>query len=135
MECVRPCRSTYCHPDETQSFSVLLLQTAHDYPTPVSCHCSFSSSRMHAAIMPRGVAPSTKPQIGCTQLAAVRLIAKCADMFPLVFDYTHICFLLDFLLQLLLNLLLLSRSAHSHAVRLKISHPLRTARVPTIKLP
>ena len=38
MECVRPCRSTCCHLDETPSFSVL-LQTAHDYPTPVFCHC------------------------------------------------------------------------------------------------
>ena len=31
-----------------------------------------------------------KPQVGCTRLAAVRLIAKCADMFPLVSDYTHL---------------------------------------------
>ena len=38
MDCVRPCRSTWCHQDKTSSFSVL-LQTAHDYPTPVSCHC------------------------------------------------------------------------------------------------
>ena len=38
------------------------------------------------------------------------------------------------MLQLLLKLLLLSRSAHGHAVRLKIPHPLRTARVPTIVL-
>ena len=37
MECVRPCRSTCCHTDETPSF-LILLQTAHDYPTPVSCH-------------------------------------------------------------------------------------------------
>ena len=58
-------------------------------------------------------------------------------MFPLASDYTHIyiCFLLDLLLQLLLKLLLLSRSAHGHAVRLKVPHPLRTARVPTIVLP
>ena len=35
----------------------------------------------------------------------------------------------------LLLLLLLSRSAHGHASRLEISLPLRTARVPTIKLP
>ena len=55
-------------------------------------------------------------------------------MFPLVSDYTHICFLLDLLLQLLMKLLLLSRSAHSHAVRLKIPHLLRTARVPTIEV-
>ena len=47
----------------------------------------------------------------------------------------HICFLLDLLLQLLLNLLLLSRSAHRHAVRPRIPHPLRPARVPTIELP
>ena len=56
-------------------------------------------------------------------------------MFPLVSDYTHICFLLDLLLQLLLKLLLLSRSAHSHAMRLEIPRPLRTARAPTIELP
>ena len=31
------------------------------YPTPVSCHCYFSSSRMHAAIMPRGFAPPNNP--------------------------------------------------------------------------
>ena len=89
---------------------------------------------MHAAIMLRDFALTNKPQAGCTRLAAVRLIAKCADMFPLVSDYTHIRFLLDLLLQLLLRLLLPSRSAHSHAVRLKIPHPLRTARVPTIEL-
>ena len=72
---------------------------------------------------------------GCTRLAAVRLIAKCADMFPLVSDYLHICFLLDLLLQLLLLLpLLLSRRAHSHAARLKIPLPLRMTRVPTIIL-
>ena len=44
----------------------------------------------------------------------------------------RVCFLLDLVLQLLLKLLLLSRSAHGHAVRLKILHPLHTARVPTI---
>ena len=67
-------------------------------------------------------------QVACTRLAAVRIIAKCADMFPLVSDYTHICFLLDLLLQLLLKLLLLllSRIAHSHAVRLRT--PIRCAR-------
>ena len=45
----------------------------------------------------------------------------------------RISFLLDLVLQLLLKLLLLSRSAHSHAVRLKDPLPLHTARVPTIK--
>ena len=69
------------------------------------------------------------------RLAAVRLIAKYADMFPFVSDYTHTCFLHVVLLQLLLTLLLLSRSAHGHAVRLKIPHPLPMARAPTIKLP
>ena len=48
--------------------------------------------------------------------------------------FPHICFLLD-LLKLLLLPLLLSRSAHGHAVRLKILFSLRTARVPTIILP
>ena len=108
-------------------FSVL-LQTAHDYPTAVSCNRYFSSSRMHAAIMPRDFALPTL-SVGYTRLSAVRLIAKYADMFPLVSDYPHICFLLD-LLQLLL-----SRSAHGHAVRLKIPVLLRTARLPTIMLP
>ena len=56
-------------------------------------------------------------------------------MFPLVSDYPHICFLLDLQQLLLLLPLLLSRSAHGHAVRLEIPHPLRTARVPTIVLP
>ena len=90
---------------------------------------------MHTAIMLRDFALPNKPQVGCTRLAVVRLIAECADIFPLVSDCTHICFLLDFLLQLLLKLLLLSRSAHGHAARLKIAHPLRTARVPTIEPP
>ena len=40
-------------------------------------------------------------------------------MLSLVSDYPHICLLLDLLQQLLLTLLLLSWSAHSHAVRLK----------------
>ena len=47
----------------------------------------------------------------------------------------HICFSLDLVLQLLLKVLILSLSAHSHAVRLEIPHPLPTARVPTIELP
>ena len=46
----------------------------------------------------------------------------------------HICFSLDLVLQLLLKVLILSLSAHSHAVRLEIPHPLPTARVPTIVL-
>ena len=31
--------------------------------------------------MPRGFAPPNAPQVGCTRLAVVRLITKCADMF------------------------------------------------------
>ena len=54
-------------------------------------------------------------------------------MLSLVSDYPHICLLPDLLQQLLLTLLLLSWSAHSHAVRLKDPLPLHTARVPTIK--
>ena len=81
------------------------------------------------------LAPPNTPPVGCARLAAVRLIAKCTDMLSLVSDYPHICLLPDLLQQLLLTLLLLSWSAHSHAVRLKIPHPLRTARVPTIELP
>ena len=73
--------------------------------------------------------------VGCTRRADVRVIAKCADMFPLVFDYSYNCFLLDLLQLLLLLPLLLSQSAHGHAVRLKIPLSLRTARVPTIILP
>ena len=46
-----------------------------------------------------------------------------------------ICFLLDLLQLLLLLPMLLSRSAHGHAVRLKTPLPLRTARVPMIILP
>ena len=56
-------------------------------------------------------------------------------MLSLVSDYPHICLLPDLLQQLLLTLLLLSWSAHSHAVRLKDPLPLHTARVPTITLP
>ena len=46
----------------------------------------------------------------------------------------RIWFLLVFVLPLLLKLLLVSRSANSHAVRLKIPHPLLTARVPMMVL-
>ena len=90
---------------------------------------------MHAAIMLRDFTQTNKPQAGCARLAAVRLIAKCTDMLSLVSDYPHICLLPDLLQQLLLTLLLLSWSAHSHAVRLKDPLPLHTARVPTITLP
>ena len=79
--------------------------------------------------MLRDFAQTNKPQAGCARLAAVRLIAKCADMLSLVSDYPHICLLPDLLQQLLLQ----SWSAHTHAVRLKDPLPLHTARAPTIK--
>ena len=134
MECVRPCRSTCCQTDETPSLLVL-LQTAHDYPTPVSCHCYFSSSIMHAAILPRGVAPPNNPS-GRVRTASGRATYRemCRYVSPR-FRLYPICFLLDLLLQLLLKLLLLPQSAHGHAGRLKIPHSLRTARVPKIVPP
>ena len=46
---------------------------------------------MHAAIMLRNFVLPNKLQEGCTRLAAVRLIAEFADMFPLVSDCPHIC--------------------------------------------
>ena len=64
---------------------------------------------------------------GSTRPAAVRLIVKCANMFPRASDYSHICFLFDLLQLLLLPPLLLSGSAHGHAARLKIP-PFRYAR-------
>ena len=90
---------------------------------------------MHAVIMRVDLPHETTLPAGCAQLAAVQLIAKCVDMFPLVSDYPHICFLLDLLQLLLLMQLLLSRRAHGHVVRLKIPLPLRTARMTTIIFP
>ena len=90
---------------------------------------------MHAYITLRDFALPNRPQVRFTRLGSVRLITKCAVMFPLASDYTHICFLVHLRLQLLLKLLLLSWSAHGHATRLIIPHPLRSARVPTIELP
>ena len=55
---------------------------------------------MHAVIMLRDFALPNTPQVGCIRLGAVRFTAECADMFLVVSDYTHICFLLDLLLQL-----------------------------------
>ena len=90
---------------------------------------------MRAAIMPRDFAPLNNPP-GTVHTGGGRATYReMCNMFPLVSDYSHICFLLDLLLQLLLMLLLLSRSAHGHAARLKIPVPLRAAMVPTIILP
>ena len=42
--------------------------------------------------MPRGFAPPNAPQVGCTRLAAVRLIAKCAGMYTTsAFSSTSCC--------------------------------------------
>ena len=134
MECVRPCRSACCHPDETPSFSVQ-LQTAHDYPTPFPATANFPAAECTRLLCRVALPHRATLPAGCTRLAAVRLFATCADMFPLVSDYSHICFLLDLLQLLLLLPLLLSRSSHGHTVRLKIHLPLRAARVPTSILP
>ena len=133
MECVRPCRSTCCHTDETPSF----FGTAAD--SPRLPHARFLPPMIPAAECTRLLCTATLLHqkvlpVGCTRLAAVRFLAECADMLPPVSDYLHICFLLDLLLQLLLMMLLLSRSAHGHAVRLEIPFPLRTVWVPTIIL-
>ena len=74
--------------------------------------------------------PSWKGAHGWRPCDLSRNVQTCFPSFPI----TPICFLLDLLQLLLLKLLLLSRSAHSNAVRLKIPHPLRTARVPAIEL-
>ena len=85
--------------------------------------------------MRRGFAPPSNPP-GRVHMAdgraAYRVMCR---LVPLVSDYSHICFLLDLMQLLLLMPLLLSRSAHGHAVRLKIPLSLRTVRVPTITLP
>ena len=73
-----------------------------------------------------------KPQVGCTRLAAVRLIAECAVTFPLVSDCPHICCLhnqpseVECVRQIKTTI---------NPVRLKNFLPLRTARMPTITLP
>ena len=87
---------------------------------------------MHAAIMLRDFALPNKPQVGCTRLAAVRLIAECADMFPLVSDCPHVCCLhnqpseVECVRQI---------KTKRNAVRLLKTLSLRTARVPSITLP
>ena len=52
----------------------------------------FSSSRMHAVIMLRDFALPNKPQVGCTRLVTVRLIAKYADVYTTsAFSATSCC--------------------------------------------
>ena len=60
MECVRSCRSTCCHTDESPSF-LALLQTAHVTPRPFPATAVFSSSRTNVAIMPRDFALPNNP--------------------------------------------------------------------------
>ena len=121
--------------------AAMLLDLLPYGPNPIVFGTAADSPRLsHARFLPplilqqqnaRGLCRSTLPHqtilpVVCTRLAAVQLLAKCADMFPLVVDSPHVCFLLD-LLQLMLMPLLLSRSTHGHAVRLKKS-PFRYAR-------
>ena len=87
---------------------------------------------MHTPIMLRDFAVPNEPQIGCARLAAVRLIAECADMFPLVSDCPHICCLHN---QLSEVECVRQIKTKTNAVRLKTPLPLRMARVPTITLP
>ena len=105
-------------------------------PRPFLATANFPAAEECTRLLCRVALPhQTTLPVGCTRLATVRLIAKCADMFPLVSIYSQICFLLDLLQLLMLLPLLLSRSAHGHAGPLKIPLPLRTARVPAIILP
>ena len=133
MKCVRSCRLPRCQTDETPSF-VVLLQTTHVYPTPVSCQRYFYSSGLHVDTLPGDVAPPNNPSGKVYTAGDNAASCQCADMFFLVSDYPRIFISIDLLLQLLLLLLLLSRSAHGRAVPLKIPHPLRTTTSPAIIL-
>ena len=119
----------------------IVVGTAADsprLPTSASCQCYFPAAECRRLLCRVALPHQTTLPVGSTRLAVTGLIAKCADMFPLVSDYPHICFLFNLLLQMLLMVLVLlsrSRSAHGHAVRLKIPVPLRTARVSSIILP
>ena len=97
-------------------------------PRPFPATANFPAAECTRLLCRAALPLQTTLPVGCTRLAAVRLIAKYADMFPLVSDYPHVCFLLDLLLQLLLMLLLLSRSAHGHAVPIRRKSPFRYAR-------
>ena len=117
----------------------IVFGTAADSPTitprPFASTVIFPAAECTRLLCRVTLPYQTTLPVGCTRLAAVRLIAKYAYMFPLVSNFSHICFLLDLLQLLLLLTLLLSRSAHCHAVRLKIPLPVRAARVSTIILP
>ena len=120
----------------------IVFGTAADSPTitprPFASTVIFPAAECTRLLCRVTLPYQTTLPVGCTRLASMRLIAKYADIVPLVSDYIHICFLPDLPLQLLLKLLLLLlllRSAHGHAARLKIPLPLRTVRVPTIILP
>ena len=110
----------------------IVFGTAADSPTitprPFASTVIFPAAECTRLLCRVTLPYQTTLPVGCTRLAAVRLIAKYADMFPLVSDYPHVCFLLDLLLQLLLMLLLLSRSAHGHAVPIRRKSPFRYAR-------
>ena len=93
----------------------IVVGTAADsprLPTSASCQCYFPAAECRRLLCRVALPHQTTLPVGSTRLAVTGLIAKCADMFPLVSDYPHICFLLDMLQLLLLLPLLLSRSAH-----------------------
>ena len=102
------------------------LQTVHDYPTPDSFHRYQPQNAL-------GFVPLTILPVECTRVGG-RAVSRemCRHDSPRFPISPTSAFLFE-LLQLLL--LLLSRSAHGHDVRLKIPRALRTARVLTIILP
>ena len=133
MEFVRPCRSTCCHPDEPPSFSYCCRQPT-TIPRPFSATTNFSISRMHSTIMPRCFAqPNDPPGRVNTAVIHATYRERCRNVSPPCRLHPHL--LSPRSPAAVLMMLLLPRSAHGHAVRLKIPHPLRTARVPTIILP
>lgn len=93
MECVRPCRSTYCHPDETPSLYWYCCRQPTITPRPVPATADFPAAECTRLLCGATLPHQTTPQVECTRLAAVRLFAVSADMVPLVSDYHHTCFL------------------------------------------
>ena len=89
MECVRPCRSTCCHPDETPSRYCCRQPTIT--PSPFPATANFPAAEWTRLSCEVALPHQTTLLVGCTRLAAVRLTEKYADMFPLVSDYTHCC--------------------------------------------
>ena len=100
-------------------------------PSPFPATANFRAEECTRLLCCVTLPHQNKPQVGCTRLAAVRLIAECADVFPLVFDCPHICCLHD---QPSEVKCVRQVKTKINAVRLKKPLQLRTARVPTIEL-